>query len=190
MRMQPGLICEVWQYDLNQFPDDICDDDLLHGLSQVSFGRSVAHHGFGGLPMDQHTAIVGDLCPCCLRCRDSVCLSLLFPFCFLFLLFSRNWKQFFSAPALNVSLLSGGIRDSHSQKPVTWDTELCRRRLSSWCQFCYLIVVFKCIFILWYYATHTYILQGGPCGVLASVQAFVLKNLLFESIHSSDTELQ
>lgn len=30
--------------------------------------------------MDQHTAIVGDLCPCCLRCGDSVCLSLLLSF--------------------------------------------------------------------------------------------------------------
>lgn len=35
-----------------------------------------------------------------------------------------------------------------------------------------------------------FIFQGGPCGVLACVQAFVLKNLLFESLHSSDTGLQ
>lgn len=32
--------------------------------------------------------------------------------------------------------------------------------------------------------------KGGPCGVLASIQAFVLKRLLFENIKSSDTCLQ
>ncbi|XP_074524208.1 putative ubiquitin carboxyl-terminal hydrolase MINDY-4 [Halichoeres trimaculatus] len=32
--------------------------------------------------------------------------------------------------------------------------------------------------------------KGGPCGVLAAVQAFVLKKLLFENIESSDTALQ
>ncbi|XP_035508564.1 probable ubiquitin carboxyl-terminal hydrolase MINDY-4 isoform X1 [Morone saxatilis] len=32
--------------------------------------------------------------------------------------------------------------------------------------------------------------KGGPCGVLASIQAFVLKKLLFENIKSSDTGLQ
>ncbi|KAM9358356.1 putative ubiquitin carboxyl-terminal hydrolase MINDY-4 [Symphorus nematophorus] len=32
--------------------------------------------------------------------------------------------------------------------------------------------------------------KGGPCGVLASIQAFVLKNLLFENIKSSDKGLQ
>uniref|UniRef100_UPI0037E70980 probable ubiquitin carboxyl-terminal hydrolase MINDY-4 isoform X1 n=2 Tax=Semicossyphus pulcher TaxID=241346 RepID=UPI0037E70980 len=32
--------------------------------------------------------------------------------------------------------------------------------------------------------------KGGPCGVLASVQAFVLKKLLFENIKSGDTGLQ
>ncbi|XP_059198070.1 probable ubiquitin carboxyl-terminal hydrolase MINDY-4 isoform X2 [Centropristis striata] len=32
--------------------------------------------------------------------------------------------------------------------------------------------------------------KGGPCGVLASVQAFVLKKLLFENIESSNTGLQ
>lgn len=37
---------------------------------------------------------------------------------------------------------------------------------------------------------HMLNLQGGPCGVLASVQAFVLKNLLFESIHSRDAGLE
>lgn len=38
--------------------------------------------------------------------------------------------------------------------------------------------------------THMLNLQGGPCGVLASVQAFVLKNLLFESIHCRDAGLE
>lgn len=37
---------------------------------------------------------------------------------------------------------------------------------------------------------HMFNSQGGPCGVLASVQAFVLKNLLFESIHSRDAGLE
>ncbi|XP_038571763.1 probable ubiquitin carboxyl-terminal hydrolase MINDY-4 isoform X1 [Micropterus salmoides] len=32
--------------------------------------------------------------------------------------------------------------------------------------------------------------KGGPCGVLASIQSFVLKKLLFENIQSSDTGLQ
>ncbi|XP_044056112.1 probable ubiquitin carboxyl-terminal hydrolase MINDY-4 isoform X2 [Siniperca chuatsi] len=32
--------------------------------------------------------------------------------------------------------------------------------------------------------------KGGPCGVLASIQAIVLKKLLFENIKSSDTGLQ
>ncbi|XP_073331949.1 probable ubiquitin carboxyl-terminal hydrolase MINDY-4 isoform X2 [Pagrus major] len=32
--------------------------------------------------------------------------------------------------------------------------------------------------------------KGGPCGVLASIQAFILKKLLFENIKSSDTGLQ
>ncbi|KAM9849342.1 putative ubiquitin carboxyl-terminal hydrolase MINDY-4 [Aulostomus maculatus] len=32
--------------------------------------------------------------------------------------------------------------------------------------------------------------KGGPCGVLATVQAFVLKKLLFENIESSNTVLQ
>ncbi|XP_020494575.2 probable ubiquitin carboxyl-terminal hydrolase MINDY-4 [Labrus bergylta] len=32
--------------------------------------------------------------------------------------------------------------------------------------------------------------KGGPCGVLASVQAFVLKKLLFENIKRSDADLQ
>ncbi|XP_036971834.1 probable ubiquitin carboxyl-terminal hydrolase MINDY-4 isoform X1 [Acanthopagrus latus] len=32
--------------------------------------------------------------------------------------------------------------------------------------------------------------KGGPCGVLASIQAFTLKKLLFEHIRSSDTGLQ
>ncbi|KAG8003707.1 putative ubiquitin carboxyl-terminal hydrolase MINDY-4 [Nibea albiflora] len=32
--------------------------------------------------------------------------------------------------------------------------------------------------------------KGGPCGVLASIQAFVLKKLLFENIKSSGTGLQ
>ncbi|XP_070765471.1 probable ubiquitin carboxyl-terminal hydrolase MINDY-4 [Enoplosus armatus] len=32
--------------------------------------------------------------------------------------------------------------------------------------------------------------KGGPCGVLASIQAFVVKKLLFENIRSSDTGLQ
>ncbi|KAM9797042.1 probable ubiquitin carboxyl-terminal hydrolase MINDY-4 isoform X2 [Syngnathus typhle] len=32
--------------------------------------------------------------------------------------------------------------------------------------------------------------KGGPCGVLASIQAFVLKKLLFENIDSSYTRLQ
>ncbi|XP_023125938.2 probable ubiquitin carboxyl-terminal hydrolase MINDY-4 isoform X1 [Amphiprion ocellaris] len=32
--------------------------------------------------------------------------------------------------------------------------------------------------------------KGGPCGVLASIQAFVLKNLLFENLKSSNTCLQ
>ncbi|XP_074491370.1 putative ubiquitin carboxyl-terminal hydrolase MINDY-4 isoform X1 [Sebastes fasciatus] len=32
--------------------------------------------------------------------------------------------------------------------------------------------------------------KGGPCGVLASVQAFVLKKLLFENVESSNTGLQ
>ncbi|XP_041791689.1 probable ubiquitin carboxyl-terminal hydrolase MINDY-4 isoform X2 [Chelmon rostratus] len=32
--------------------------------------------------------------------------------------------------------------------------------------------------------------KGGPCGVLASIQAFVLKKLLFENIKSSNTGLQ
>lgn len=32
--------------------------------------------------------------------------------------------------------------------------------------------------------------QGGPCGVLASVQAFVLKNLLFERVHSRNAGLE
>uniref|UniRef100_A0A8D0CNT2 Ubiquitin carboxyl-terminal hydrolase MINDY n=1 Tax=Sander lucioperca TaxID=283035 RepID=A0A8D0CNT2_SANLU len=32
--------------------------------------------------------------------------------------------------------------------------------------------------------------KGGPCGVLASIQAFVLKKLLFENFESSDTGLQ
>lgn len=32
--------------------------------------------------------------------------------------------------------------------------------------------------------------KGGPCGVLASVQAFVLKKLLFENIDSSHTSLE
>lgn len=33
-------------------------------------------------------------------------------------------------------------------------------------------------------------LQGGPCGVLAGVQAFVLKNLLFERIQDRNAELK
>nr|XP_040040370.1 probable ubiquitin carboxyl-terminal hydrolase MINDY-4 [Gasterosteus aculeatus aculeatus] len=32
--------------------------------------------------------------------------------------------------------------------------------------------------------------KGGPCGVLASMQAFVLKKLLFENVESSNTGLQ
>uniref|UniRef100_A0A8C3B247 Ubiquitin carboxyl-terminal hydrolase MINDY n=1 Tax=Cyclopterus lumpus TaxID=8103 RepID=A0A8C3B247_CYCLU len=32
--------------------------------------------------------------------------------------------------------------------------------------------------------------KGGPCGVLASIQAFVLKKLLFENVESSNTGLQ
>uniref|UniRef100_A0A3Q2YCT5 Ubiquitin carboxyl-terminal hydrolase MINDY n=1 Tax=Hippocampus comes TaxID=109280 RepID=A0A3Q2YCT5_HIPCM len=32
--------------------------------------------------------------------------------------------------------------------------------------------------------------KGGPCGVLASIQAFVLKKLLFENMDSSNTRLQ
>ncbi|XP_036067368.1 probable ubiquitin carboxyl-terminal hydrolase MINDY-4 isoform X2 [Oryzias melastigma] len=32
--------------------------------------------------------------------------------------------------------------------------------------------------------------KGGPCGVLASIQAFVLKKLLFENAESSDSDLQ
>ncbi|XP_076008960.1 putative ubiquitin carboxyl-terminal hydrolase MINDY-4 isoform X2 [Genypterus blacodes] len=32
--------------------------------------------------------------------------------------------------------------------------------------------------------------KGGPCGVLASIQGFFLKNLLFENIESSNTGLQ
>ncbi|XP_034035768.1 probable ubiquitin carboxyl-terminal hydrolase MINDY-4 isoform X2 [Thalassophryne amazonica] len=32
--------------------------------------------------------------------------------------------------------------------------------------------------------------KGGPCGVLASIQAFILKKLLFENVESSNTGLQ
>uniref|UniRef100_A0A3P9JNB9 Ubiquitin carboxyl-terminal hydrolase MINDY n=1 Tax=Oryzias latipes TaxID=8090 RepID=A0A3P9JNB9_ORYLA len=32
--------------------------------------------------------------------------------------------------------------------------------------------------------------KGGPCGVLASIQAFILKKLLFENTESSDSDLQ
>lgn len=37
---------------------------------------------------------------------------------------------------------------------------------------------------------HMLNLQGGPCGVLACVQAFVLKNLLFESIQDRNAGLK
>lgn len=47
---------------MNQFPDDICDDDILQELSQVSLQRTVADHSYDGRPMDQHTAMVGDTC--------------------------------------------------------------------------------------------------------------------------------
>ncbi|XP_075878912.1 putative ubiquitin carboxyl-terminal hydrolase MINDY-4 isoform X2 [Nelusetta ayraudi] len=107
--------------------DDICDDDLLQGLSHVSFGRAMAHHSYGGLPMDQRTTL--DL-KAVLLGSSSNC-------------FTVEWRNqgftFSEASDLRYGIL---------QK------------------------------------------KGGPCGVLASVQAFVLKNLLFERAHSRNAGLE
>lgn len=86
---------------LNQFPDDVDDDDDLREFSKVSFQRTIAEHSIAGRPMNQHTAVVGDLCQCFFRnAGDSFCGSLWFSFvCFLVLFFSRNWKRFYLVPA-------------------------------------------------------------------------------------------
>ena len=49
---------------LNQFPDDICDEDNLQELRPVSSRRTIADRSYVGSPMDQHTAMVGDFGLC------------------------------------------------------------------------------------------------------------------------------
>jgi len=55
-----SCICQSW-WCIYQFPDDIDDEEDLRELSKVSFQRTVAERSFAGGPMDQHTAVVGDL---------------------------------------------------------------------------------------------------------------------------------
>ncbi|XP_078115044.1 putative ubiquitin carboxyl-terminal hydrolase MINDY-4 isoform X2 [Sander vitreus] len=133
--------------------DDIDDDDDLRELSKVSFQRTVAEHSCAGRPMDQHTAMVGDLDQCFFRNA--------FAFDFLFSVFV--FQQELKAVLLGSSLHCFSV-EWRNQGFTFSETHDLR----------YGIVQKK----------------GGPCGVLASIQAFVLKKLLFENFESSDTGLQ
>lgn len=61
------------RFCVNDFPDDIDDDDQ-QDLHKVSFLRTVADQRCAGCPIDQYTAVVGDVQQHFFRiARDSFC---------------------------------------------------------------------------------------------------------------------
>lgn len=59
---------------VNQFPDDIEDDDVMEELAKVSCQRVIPERSYAGQPIDQRTATVNDLCQCFIgNAGDSSC---------------------------------------------------------------------------------------------------------------------
>lgn len=161
----------MWQYDVDTFPDDICDDDLLHGFSQVSLGQAVVHHSYVGVPMDQQTAMVGDWFLRFLVLGLIIYFLLAWP---LFFLGLKSCSPWFQLQVLHRRMEESGL-DIFRRLPLEiWPAS------EQGCFHCHVNV--NCLGFLINIRAHILNLQGGPCGVLACVQAFVLKNLLFESI--------